>query len=113
MDRGGAAPSGCGLNCLVARKERLGALQFYNNVYKDGTTTKVEADKKTETTSQPTGTTQPTGGAVSDAVSNGVKDATRSATEVFFLNAGAGFTSIAGDQLAQLLGHQDGEIEKQ
>ena len=29
MDRGGPAPSGCGLNCLVARKERLGALQIY------------------------------------------------------------------------------------
>jgi hypothetical protein len=28
MDRGGQAPSGCGHNCLVARKERLGALQF-------------------------------------------------------------------------------------
>jgi hypothetical protein len=30
MDRGGPAPSGCGLNCLVARKERLGALKFYS-----------------------------------------------------------------------------------
>ncbi len=28
MDRGGPAPSGCGLNCLVAWKKRLGALQF-------------------------------------------------------------------------------------
>jgi hypothetical protein len=27
--RGGPAPSGCGLNCLVARKEQLGALQFW------------------------------------------------------------------------------------
>ena len=29
MDRGGLAPSRCGHNCLVARKERLGALQLY------------------------------------------------------------------------------------
>jgi hypothetical protein len=66
----------------------------YVNIYKDGTTTKIEEGKTTETPSTQT-PSQPTGGDISD----GVRNAARTAGEDFLLNAGAGLASIAGAAL--------------
>ena len=49
MDRGGPAPSGCGHNCLVARKERLGALQFIEAEAETQTQTQTVTETETET----------------------------------------------------------------